>query len=106
MLIKKAKPTPVVAFFSLLPRALTKASPKIMGTALKSIQDKLALEANDFQTLQKGEKVCASRIPRPPSHNTRAGGLVGGGGACFFFLDCVLADPSSFSPLLPLDTQI
>jgi len=25
-----------------------------MGTALKSIQDKLALEANEFQTLQKG----------------------------------------------------
>ena len=60
-----------------------------MGTALKSIQDKLAIEANDFQALQKGEKVCALADTQTAlTQHHRAGGWIsggGGGGACFFF---------------------
>lgn len=44
-----------------------------MGTALKSIQDKLAVEANDFQALQKGARASVAltnlSAPPAPSHN-------------------------------------
>lgn len=39
-----------------------------MSTALKAIQDKLAIEANDFQALQKGERAAG---PPPPTRRKR-----------------------------------